>query len=95
VPPELEEQPGLAIGGPVEELDRIGPEAAVERHEVGTLQHIDRIHLDQVQAPHHTAQMPQIGGAAGPGVGEALGSQHHAPGLRDGERFGYGHGSAR
>ena len=34
---------------------------------MGALQHVDRVHLDQVQPAQHPAQVAQVGGAAGLG----------------------------
>jgi hypothetical protein len=87
VAPELEQLARPAVGGPVEQLDRVGPEPAVERHEVGALQHVDRVHLDQVHAAQHPAQVAQIGDAPWPGVGETLRGQRDAARLCDGERI--------
>jgi hypothetical protein len=95
VAPELEQLAGPAVGRPLEQRRRVRPQAAVERHEVGALQHVDRVHLDQVQAAQHPAQVPHVGAAPGRRIEEALGGQGDAPSLRDGERFGYGHRAGR
>src|SRR3712207_9520088 len=48
VPPELEQLTGGAVGGPLQQPGRVRAQAAVERHEVGALEHVDRVDLEQV-----------------------------------------------
>ena len=91
MPPELEQLTRLAVGRAVEQLGRVRTQAAVKRHVVGPLQHVDRVHLDQVQPAQHSPQVAQVGGATRFGVGEALRGQRDAAGLRHGEGLGHGH----
>jgi hypothetical protein len=95
VAPELEQLPRRAVGRPLQQRRRIRPQAAVERQEVGALQHVHRIHLDQVQPAQHAAQVAHVGRATGRRVGEALRGQRDAARLGDGERIWNGHRRAR
>jgi hypothetical protein len=62
---------------------------------MGALQHIHRIHLDQVHPAKHPAHVAQVSRATWRRVGETLRGQRDAAGLRDRERFGNGHRRAR
>ena len=75
VSPVFEQLAGPPVGDRVQQRRRIGPEPAVERQVVGALQDVDRVDLQQPGPAKHPAQVPAVGRAAGPRVGEALGGQ--------------------
>jgi hypothetical protein len=55
---------------------------------VGAHEHVDRVHLQQADAAHDPAQVPDVGDAGGRRIGEALRTQRDAAGLPQGERIG-------